>query len=318
MSYIKLNDISKDYLSGMCLVGDELSQLIVTSWDGTVSLYDWEQNSLLGRLRHEYALTSVAMCQGFSKCYVGSVQGEILEVDWESEKLVPVSSVSCELGIAAMGSYGHYLTVGSWDSSFIVLDTRRNSVIVHQNLSGKVLSLDCSENKVAVLTTAGIFVYHTNEIGSLPVRKDSGLKYQSRCIRLIPKDLGYVQSSVDGRVAVEFFDDNESKFAFRCHRLNLKDMQLVSPVNCMCFNPTTSMLYTGGSDGKIFVWNLVTRKKSEELAKLDDSIVAMCCNKKVLAVAVSDDSFKTSAAVEDIGLQSSKVCLKILGNASTP
>ncbi|AMD22531.1 HHL239Wp [Eremothecium sinecaudum] len=306
MTYTELKDVSSDYLGGICL-HDELNQLIVASWDGTVSLYDWEQNKLLGRLRHKWSLTSVALCVGSTKCYVGSVQGEILELDWESERLVLVQGVSCTLGVSCMGSYGHYLVAGSWDGSFIVIDTRRNSVSTKQKLIGKVLSLDCSESRIVCLTTDGIFVFDALNLNNPPIRRDSGLKYQSRCIKLVGKDAGYVQSSIDGRVAVEYFDNSVAKFAFRCHRLNLKDMQLVFPVNALCFNPISGMLYTGGADGKVVAWNLVSKKKSEELPKVEDSVVKLCCNKKALIIAACDDSFKTGAVADDVKLHPSRI-----------
>ncbi|AGO12135.1 AaceriAEL226Wp [[Ashbya] aceris (nom. inval.)] len=311
MAYVELKDVSKDYLSGVCLVDEESSQLIVSSWDGTASLYDWEKNKRMGRLSHEWPLTSIAVCTGTRRAYVGSAQGEVLELDWESERMVAVQGLQCGLGISAMGSYGQFVVVGSWDGSLEVVDTRRNSVRLIRRLAGKILSLDCGATRVVCMTTDGVYVFRTSDIDAAPERRESGLKYQSRCVRLVPDEEGYVQSSVDGRVAVEYFGDEGRKFAFRCHRMNLKDTQLVFPVNALCFHPKTALLYTGGSDGRVFAWNLTTRKKAEELPKVEDSVVKLCCNRRALVIAASDDTFKTSAVVEDIALQHSRVYVKV-------
>jgi hypothetical protein len=56
---------------------------------------------------------------------------------------------------------------------------------------------------------------------------------------------GYVLSSVEGRVAVEYFDPSpeaqSKKYAFKCHRQG----DLVYPVNAMSFHPVYGTFATG-------------------------------------------------------------------------
>ena len=126
---------------------------------------------------------------------------------------------------------------------------------------------------------------------------ESGLKYQARKVKLTPQGDGYVCSSLDGRVAVEYLEDESRKFAFRCHRLNLVDTSMVFPVNALSFRPNSNVLYTGGSDGSVSCWNLTSRKKVEQ----------------VLCVATSDDSFKTNATKDEtFELQPSRLYIVFL------
>lgn len=53
-------------------------------------------------------------------------------------------------------------------------------------------------------------------------KRDSSLKFQTRAIKAFPDKTGYVLSSIEGRVAVEYLDPSpeaqKKKYAFKCHR----------------------------------------------------------------------------------------------------
>lgn len=52
---------------------------------------------------------------------------------------------------------------------------------------------------------------------------------------------GYVTTSIEGRVAVEFFDPSDAaqkkKYAFKCHRQVIEGVDTVYPVQGLAFNP---------------------------------------------------------------------------------
>ena len=51
---------------------------------------------------------------------------------------------------------------------------------------------------------------------------------------------GYVLSSIEGRVAVEYFDPSpevqKKKYAFKCHRIKEEGMENIYPVNAISFH----------------------------------------------------------------------------------
>lgn len=51
---------------------------------------------------------------------------------------------------------------------------------------------------------------------------------------------GYVLSSIEGRVAVEFFDPSpevqKKKYAFKCHRVKEEGTELIYPVSAISFH----------------------------------------------------------------------------------
>ena len=59
-------------------------------------------------------------------------------------------------------------------------------------------------------------------------------------------------SSIEGRVAVEYFDpspaEQAKKYAFKCHRSTQNETQYVYPVNAIAFHPHFGSFATGGCD----------------------------------------------------------------------
>lgn len=80
--------------------------------------------------------------------------------------------------------------------------------------------------------------------------RESSLKYQMRCIRCYPNGTGYALSSIEGRVAMEYFDNSEQvqtkKYAFKCHRRSEAGRDVVFPVNAIAFHPIFGTFATGG------------------------------------------------------------------------
>lgn len=60
---------------------------------------------------------------------------------------------------------------------------------------------------------------------------------------------GYVLSSIEGRVAVEYLDPSQEvqkkKYAFKCHRLKEDGIEHVYPVNAISFHSVHNTFATG-------------------------------------------------------------------------
>ena len=63
-------------------------------------------------------------------------------------------------------------------------------------------------NVRAVVGTSNrhIWVYDMRSLVEPEQRRMSSLKFQTRCVRVFPDQMGYAVGSVEGRVAVEYFD----------------------------------------------------------------------------------------------------------------
>lgn len=76
-----------------------------------------------------------------------------------------------------------------------------------------------------------------------------GWQHAAAIRRVLPGQ-GFAVSSVEGRVAVEYFDNSEAaqsrKFAFKCHRRSIEGVDTAFPVNTIAFHPQLGTFATGG------------------------------------------------------------------------
>lgn len=105
-----------------------------------------------------------------------------------------------------------------------------------------------------------IHIYDIRNMKEPWQQRESSLKYMLRSIRLMPNGegnpnenrmycwiltnvlrKGYACSSIEGRVALEFFDMSPEvqakKYAFKSHRQTIDDTEVVYPVNALAFHP---------------------------------------------------------------------------------
>lgn len=127
-------------------------------------------------------------------------------------------------------------------------------------------------------------------------RRESSLKFMTRAVACMPNDQGYASSSIEGRVAVEWFDpstDSQArKYAFKCHRQNsaeTKGVDVVYPVNALAFHPVQGTFASGGGDGFVALWDGVAKRRIRQYQKYAASVSALSfsADGRFLAVAVS-------------------------------
>jgi cell cycle arrest protein BUB3 len=123
--------------------------------------------------------------------------------------------------------------------------------------------------------------------------RESSLKFMTRAVACMPNDDGYATSSIEGRVAVEWFDpstDSQArKYAFKFHRQMAEDgTDVVYPVNALAFHPVHGSFASGGGDGIVALWDAVAKRRIRQYQKYPESIAALCfsCDGKYLAVGV--------------------------------
>lgn len=118
-------------------------------------------------------------------------------------------------------------------------------------------------------------------------------------------------TSIEGRVAVEFFDENEQvqakKYAFKCHRQTIDGVDHVYPVSGLAFNPMCVLnsgelrilliirrhgtFATGGGDATVSLWDPFAKKRLRQFPKYSSPISALefNCDGTKLAIAMSED-----------------------------
>ena len=107
-------------------------------------------------------------------------------------------------------------------------------------------------------------------------KRESSLKFMLRDVRCRPDGLGalhctarltagYATSSVEGRIAVEFFDASPAaqaqKYAFKCHRKDVDGMDVVYPIHAMAFHPIYGTFASAGGDAHCSLWDPTAKKR---------------------------------------------------------
>lgn len=124
----------------------------------------------------------------------------------------------------------------------------------------------------------------------------------------MPKDAGYASSSIEGRVAVEWFDPSAEsqarKYAFKCHRMQQNansgtstgqdtadegPVDIVYPVNALAVHPIHGTFASGGGDGIVALWDAIAKRRIRQYQRYQSSVATMDFSHdgKYLAVGIS-------------------------------
>ncbi|CAI5486587.1 unnamed protein product, partial [Closterium sp. Naga37s-1] len=190
------------------------------------------------------------------------------------------------------------LITGGWDRTVRCWDPRAPSSHLRLTVTAeqpeRCYSMSLAAHRL-VVAMAGrhVSIYDLRNMSQPEQRRESSLKFQTRCVRCYPTGTGYALASVEGRVAMEFFDPSETaqakKYAFKCHRRSEGGRDTVFPVNAIAFHPIYGTFATGGCDGVVNIWDGNNKKRLYQYAKYPTSIAALSFSRdgRLLAVAAS-------------------------------
>lgn len=142
----------------------------------------------------------------------------------------------------------------------------------------------------------------------------------TRAVACMPNDDGYASSSIEGRIAVEWFDSSADsqarKYAFKCHRQpdpESEGTDIVYPVNALAFHPVHGTFASGGGDGVVALWDATAKRRIRQYQKFPASVaaVAFSSDGRFVAVGVCPGFESGQEDYDDEGL--TKVIVRELG-----
>lgn len=264
--------------------------LAVASWDKNVRVYDTLLNNVIFNVKTKapllcisFLLDNQVVAAGLEK-NLNNYNLETLTIGCIGNHDAPISSLATSQDV---------IISGSWDKSIRIWDTKSNVMIRNLSQKDKVFTLDRTGNYlVAGLAGREIVIYDLRNLSDCLDRKESTLKHMLRKVKCIPSGIGYASCSIEGRVAVDYFDEfpdlMKNKFSFKCHRIKDEDEEVVYPVNDIAYHPKYQQTFaTGGGDGIVNIWDGSQKKRLRQSQSYGTSISALSFNSDGTQIAIA-------------------------------
>ncbi|KAH9923407.1 WD40 repeat-like protein [Epithele typhae] len=283
-----------DSVSAVRFSPHDPSHLLVSSWDTTVRFYDVTKNEQRAKFDHRAAVLTTCWSDanhGFS----GGLDTSVRELDLETERVSHLGQHSDAISSMNWAREQNALVTGSWDRTIRFWDPRAaNQEQATHKLPERIYHTDLVSNILVVAMASRLFhIYDVRKMDAPAQTRESSLKFMTRALACMADGQGYATGSVEGRIAVEYFDPSaaaqEKKYAFKCHRQTIDDVDHVWPVNSLAFNPKFNTFASAGSDGTVSIWDHKSKKRLRQYPKYNAPVpsVAFNCDGTKLAVGVS-------------------------------
>eukprot|EP00934_Nitzschia_sp_Nitz4_P007258 Nitzschia sp. Nitz4//scaffold196_size54656//20931//22071//NITZ4_006638-RA/size54656-augustus-gene-0.35-mRNA-1//1//CDS//3329540423//7248//frame0 len=241
--------------------------LVSTNWDSGVRC--WEVQEQGGQVRanpkaqvsHDQKMPALDCCFSADGSTVFSVGCDKAVRMWRLGE-TPPNGVAQQIGVhdapaKAVGFLpsSSLVVSGGWDRKLKFWDTRSPNPAGVLEMPQQVYDLDV-RGSLMVVVTAGRHIITYNVGGAQPQehgRKESPLKFQSRCVSCFPDQTGFAVGGIEGRVGIQYVQKvaNKEHFAFKCHRHNNDTFA----VNALAFQNQYGTFATVGSDGVVNFWD---------------------------------------------------------------
>ncbi|TFL04660.1 WD40-repeat-containing domain protein [Pterulicium gracile] len=300
------------------------NHLLVSSWDATVRLYDTattEQTQVQkSKFDHRAAVLDCCFSADGKLAYSAGLDNTVRAMDLTSEKLSNLGLHNQAVSSILYSQSTNSVVTGSWDRSLKVWDPRTNASHSTYNTRERVYHLaspsstspstistgqGSNAHMIVVAQASRLFdIYDLRKMDKPVYERESSLKFMTRSLACMANGDGFAIGSVEGRIAVEYFDPNsatqEKKYAFKCHRQAIDNVDHVWPVNALAFHPIYNTFASGGSDGALSVWDHEVKKRLRQYPKYSSPISALSFNvdgsKLAVAVGYTWDDGKDGAS----------------------
>lgn len=282
---------TEDPISCVTFAPNTSQFLLVSSWDKSVSLMQVQTNSLRTKYFHDNAVLDVCF-QDASHVYSGGLDNiiKMYEINTQTEKIIGKHDDAVKV-VENCPDLNTVLT-GGWDKMVRMWDPRTNRSVGSFVQPDKVYTIGvCGDKFVVGTKERKVFVWDLRNSAYVLQRRESSLKYQTRCIKCFPNKQGFALSSIEGRVAVEYLDSRpeiqKKKYAFKCHRVKENGIEKIYPVNAITFHEVYNTFATGGGDGYVNIWDSLNKKRLCQFHRYPTSVTSLSFSRDGTALAIA-------------------------------
>ncbi|XP_062162046.1 mitotic checkpoint protein BUB3.3 [Alnus glutinosa] len=269
------------------------NNLLISSWDSSLRLYDVDGSALRFEAPSEAALLDCCL-QNESVAFTAASDGSVTRYDLHSginDTIGNHDDIATSIGYS--DETCQVISAGL-DKKILFWDMRMAKALAYwKNLGAEVESMSLFGFNLMVVIGASIYMYDLRNLDKSVQSRESHSDNRIRCVSSIPYSEGYAAGSVDGRVAVEIShpsNPNDIRYTFRCHPKSKDGRYHLVSVNDIVFNPLIRGAFvTGDNEGYVSAWDARSRRRLFELPRYPNSVASLSYNHEgqLLAVASS-------------------------------
>ncbi|XP_004298403.1 PREDICTED: mitotic checkpoint protein bub3-like [Fragaria vesca subsp. vesca] len=267
--------------------------LLISSWDSKLRLYDVESSLLRLEAPSEAALLDCCF-QNETAAFSAGSDGCVRRYDLHSGSCETIGNHDDIATCIGYSDETSQVISAGLDKKIYAWDARmeKGKGYAFESLNSEVTSMSLSGLNMMVTMGASILMCDLRSPLKPFESKDSDLKTTIICGSASPHAKGFAVGSADGRVSLEILhpSNSDTRYMFRCHPKSTDRRYHLAAVNEIVFNPIIyGALLTGDDEGHVIAWDAQTRKRLFQLPKYPNSVASLSYHHqgRLLAVASS-------------------------------
>ncbi|PSR80646.1 WD40-repeat-containing domain protein [Coniella lustricola] len=329
-----------DAVSRVVFAPESPTRLLVSSWDKNAYLYEVEDGesqsaSLVRTFEHRAPVLDVCFGASDNEAFTAGLDHRVTRIDLETGEQTVISEHTKPVRCVVYDPQHQILVSASWDSTLHfhnLAEPGSQPTVV--SLPGKPHAMAASPSKVVVAMSARlVHIYDLPTIakqlssGNADIKpwqqRESSLKFLTRAVACMPNDAGYATSSIEGRVAVEWFEGSAEsqarKYAFKCHRQAASEEEgggdIVYPVNALAFHTVYGKTFaSGGGDGTVALWDAEAKRRMKQYPNFGNSVASLSFSSKGKYMALGVCPGFETGQEDYSGAGQTKVVIRELGD----
>ncbi|EIW71496.1 hypothetical protein TREMEDRAFT_22615, partial [Tremella mesenterica DSM 1558] len=282
-----------DGISSLAWSSDS-TRLLVASWDTVCFiLFDGRIHVQDSRCRfsHPAAVLAVTFGSSSSEAFSGGLDKRVRHWDFTTGHCRVLGKHEEAVSSIIWCADQKILITGSWDRTLRVWDPYSDQPLRStHSLPERIYNLSyapATGNVLVSMAHRHVNVYSAIELAQAQEGQDlrptqereSALKFLTRSVACMADGKGWASGSIEGRIAVEYFDPDPAsqaqKYAFRAHRQNVDGVDCVYPINALAYHPVFNTFASGGSDCHVSIWDHTAKKRMKLYSKYPTAISAL-------------------------------------------